>query len=74
MEERDLVAACPGKPVRPSPDAARELVESLDDPELMLDDGDALMGATDCRQGCVVEPDGACPHGYEAAALTAGLI
>jgi hypothetical protein len=60
--------------MRPSPIAARELVESLDDPELMFDDHDGLLGQTDCRHGCVVEPDGACPHGWEAAALTAGLI
>ena len=67
-----MVAACPEKAVRPSPDAARELVEAAGDAELMFDDGDALMGATDCRHGCVVEPDGECPHGYESAALTAG--
>jgi hypothetical protein len=73
MEER-LVAACPGRPVRPSPNAAHELLESIDDAELSFDDGDALMGATDCREGCVVEPDGECPHGYESAALTARLI
>lgn len=50
---------------RPSPDAAAALEESLDYEE---------MGKTDCPDGCVVEPDGECPHGYESAGLTAGLI
>lgn len=35
---------------------------------------DDIMGATDCEEGCVVEPDGHCPHGYESAALTLGVI
>jgi hypothetical protein len=43
--DRATVAACPGKAVKPSPNAARELVESLADAELQFDDGDALMGA-----------------------------
>jgi hypothetical protein len=72
--DRAMVAACWRKAVKPSPNAARELVESIHDAELSIDDGDALMGATDCREGCVVEPDGECPHGYESAALTAQLI
>jgi hypothetical protein len=69
-----MVAACPRKAVKPSPKAARVLVESIHDDELTFDDGDALLGATDCREGCVVEPDGECPHGYESAALTAQLV
>lgn len=33
-----------------------------------------LMGATDCPQGCQVEDDGTCPHGWQSGALSAGLI
>lgn len=36
--------------------------------------GEDEMGRTDCPDGCVVEPDGVCPHGYESAALTLGVI
>jgi hypothetical protein len=32
------------------------------------------LGKTDCPEGCIVEPDGVCPHGYESAGLTAGLV
>jgi hypothetical protein len=48
-----------------SPDAADVLLESLEWED---------MGDTDCPEGCVVEPDGTCPHGYESAGLTAELI
>lgn len=49
----------------PSPIAAQEL---LDEPN------EDAMGTTDCPEGCYVEPDGHCPHGYASAGLTAGLI
>lgn len=29
---------------------------------------------TNCPEGCVVEPDGTCPHGYDSIMLEAGLI
>jgi hypothetical protein len=32
------------------------------------------MGCTDCPEGCEVEPDGICAHGYESAGLTLGVI
>lgn len=50
----------------PSPNAARELLDVVEA------DGsyDELEGQTDCPDGCYVEPDGHCCHGYEAAALT----
>ncbi|MCA1571188.1 MAG: hypothetical protein LC798_12895 [Chloroflexi bacterium] len=48
-----------------SPKAAAKLEQSLNY-------GD--MGKTDCPEGCKVEPDGSCPHGYESAGLTAGMI
>lgn len=51
--------------MKPSPEAAAELLVALD--------YDAT-GNTDCPEGCVVEPDGNCPHGYLSAGLTAGLV
>ena len=50
---------------RPSPIAAAHLVDENDF---------EMMGETDCPEGCSVEPDGTCPHGYESAGLTAGVI
>ena len=29
---------------------------------------------TKCPEGCVVEPDGTCPHDYKSIALELGLI
>lgn len=29
---------------------------------------------TDCLEGCVVEPDGNCPHGYDSYLITHDLI
>lgn len=51
--------------MEPSPLAAQRLMKSLDYER---------MGDTDCPEGCEVEPDGHCPHGYESAGLTAHLI
>jgi hypothetical protein len=28
----------------------------------------------ECADGCIVEPDGRCPHGYRSWLLVAGLI
>ena len=50
---------------RPSPEAADALLESEE-----FDD----LGVTDCPEGCRVEPDGHCPHGYESAGLTSGMV
>lgn len=62
---------------KPSPNAAAELMAAVADDfenlEALLDLDD-LEGATDCEEGCTVEPDGHCPHGFESAALTAGVI
>ena len=33
-----------------------------------------LLGATDCPEGCMVEPDSVCPHGWKSGTLSAGLI
>jgi hypothetical protein len=57
---------------RPSPLAAGELQELIDDGDWQ--DADEAMGATDCPHGCQVEPDGACAHGYQSAGLTLGVI
>lgn len=51
--------------IQPSPKAARALEDSMDYDE---------MGCTDCPEGCEVEPDGICAHGYESAGLTLGVI
>lgn len=67
---------CPsGGTRKQSPNAAAELTELIADglsPFAM--EADDAQGATDCPEGCVVEPDGHCPHGFESAALTAGVI
>lgn len=39
---------------------------------LMLDAMDG--GVVECEDGCMVEPDGVCPHGCESPLLEAGLI
>jgi hypothetical protein len=31
-------------------------------------------GVTRCPEGCCVEPDGTCPHGYNSVMLNAGLV
>lgn len=38
---------------------------------------DALMGdsyGVECADGCIVEPDGVCPHGYHSPLITLGMI
>jgi len=62
-----------------SPNAAANLRRILRDAaregeRAAFDEADELMGGTDCPDGCVVEPDGTCPHGYVSAGLSAGLI
>lgn len=56
-----------------SPEAAKALNYEIEmGLSQMSDECDSFMGA--CDDGCQVEPDGVCPHGYESAALTAGMI
>ena len=38
------------------------------------DEWEELQGETDCPEGCHVEPDGVCPHGYLSAGRTGGVI
>lgn len=57
---------------KPSPLAASELERMVDEDE--AHEADEAMGATDCPHGCHVEPDGDCPHGYQSAGLTLGVI
>ena len=56
-------------PNYPSPKAAAYLLECDD-----YDEMEDAMGETDCPEGCYVEPDGICPHGFKSAGLTAGVI
>lgn len=59
-----------------SPNAARELRDAIMSEEISYggEDADDMMGATDCPNGCEVEPDGTCPHGYVSAGKTMGVI
>jgi hypothetical protein len=58
-----------------SPKAAEMLKAMVeDDSEATLNDFDDAMGETDCPDGCIVEPDGYCSHGYRSAGLTLGVI
>ena len=45
-----------------------EFIEFL---EICLDEG---WSPTKCPNGCVVEPDGVCPHNFKSVALELGLI
>jgi hypothetical protein len=64
-----------GKKYHPSPEAAQALVLGEDITGLgSYGDFEEAMGETDCSDGCVVEPDGVCPHGYLSAGRTAGVI
>lgn len=56
--------------IKQSPEAANDLMEAV----MEGGDADEAMGATDCPEGCYVEPDGTCYHGYRSAALTLGVI
>lgn len=44
---------------------------TMEDLEEIMDTG---ISPTECPEGCVVEPDGTCPHGYESILLMLGLI
>lgn len=45
-----------------------EFIEMM---ELCLDEG---WSPTKCPSGCLVEPDGICPHEYQSIALEDGLV
>jgi len=32
------------------------------------------LAPTECPEGCIVEPDGICPHGYESILIELGII
>jgi hypothetical protein len=51
---------------RVSPKACQDLLD------VIAKDGNTedFEGATDCAEGCVVEVDGWCPHGWMSAANT----
>jgi hypothetical protein len=57
--------------MKPSPEAARFLLDAAENGMTMFDfDADQAQGATDCPEGCVVEPDGHCRHGWLSAEET----
>lgn len=61
--------------IQRSPEAGKALKDAIEaglSPFAI--EADEMMGDTDCPEGCVVEPDGACWHGYESAARNAGVI
>lgn len=59
-----------------SPGAAHELEKAINDDGMspFSVEADEMMGTTDCPEGCTVESDGTCPHGYISAGLTLGVI
>lgn len=57
--------------MRKSPGAAFDLRDLIKEDPVAAEE---QMGKTDCEHGCWVEPDGTCPHGFESAALTLGVI
>jgi len=60
---------------KPSPQAARRLtMGEAATGAGSFGDWEEQMGETDCPEGCEVEPDGVCPHGYLSAGRTAGII
>lgn len=55
--------------------AAAELAQLIENGLTPFDfEADDVMGQTDCPDGCEVESDGNCSHGYLSAARTLGLI
>ena len=55
-----------------SPEVAAELLAAVANGDFIASDD--LQGKTDCPDGCVVEPDGRCPHGWASAAISAGAM
>jgi hypothetical protein len=62
--------------LKPSLNAANDLIKAIESGRLspFSFEADDMMGATDCPEGCQVEPDGHCPHRFSSAAITAGVI
>jgi hypothetical protein len=62
--------------LKASPEAAERLMEAITSGEVSPFEfrADELMGETDCPEGCYVEPDGYCSHGYMSAGRSAGVI
>jgi hypothetical protein len=56
---------------KPSPDAAQALITAVEAGLSMFGMvADDLVGATDCPDGCQVERDGYCGHGFWSAQET----
>jgi len=56
-----------------SPEAAAELLAAIESGEGLIATED-LEGVTDCPNGCEVEPDGTCCHGWQSAVISAGVM
>jgi hypothetical protein len=56
---------------RLSPEACKDLLDAIERGLSPFDyEADDLEGQTDCPDGCVVEPDGYCRHGWLSASET----
>jgi hypothetical protein len=54
-----------------SPKACERLLDAVEEGLTPFDyEADDLQGETDCPEGCKVEPDGYCAHGYLSAMET----
>ncbi len=42
--------------------------------ELIMQMESEGLAPTECPEGCIVEPDGLCPHGYESKLMELGYI
>jgi len=63
-----------GEKLKRSPKAAQALVDAMGDTMMSFSEVDDAQGETDCPDGCFVEPDGVCPHGWLSAARTLGIV
>lgn len=55
-------------------DWKKSLLTKADLFEFIADCLDEGFSPTNCPEGCIVEPDGICPHNFKSVALEYGLI
>lgn len=61
--------------IKPSSKSAEKLLLMLDaESRFTYAEIEDELGSTDCPEGCYVEPDDYCSHGFMSAGLTAGII
>ena len=58
--------------IRTDVEGSAELLAALKDGD--LNGAEDAMGQTNCPEGCYVEPDGHCCHGFKSLGLLMGLI